>query len=115
MKKIIVFLLVCIFMFSAACAYAGNEGLNYKFNIPAGMTVDEAVEKGEIDVPPGMEVKKLGTNSAIIVPEGSLMRKAGGHLYVENIQQYVGRKFQIMEKQISDITETQKTNYQANL
>ena len=102
------FLLVCVFLFSSVYAYAGNEGLDYKFNIPAGMTINEAVEKGEIEIPPGMEIMQLGTNSAIIVPKGSLMHKAGGHTYIESIQQYVGRNFETMNNQLNKIAATQE-------
>ena len=109
MISVRVFLFVFIFVFSALCAHSENEKVHYKFKVPIGMTLEEAVEKGEVEIPPGMEMLKIGKNSAAIVPKGTLVHKDGGQIFVESVQQYAARRFEAMEKRLSEIMATQKT------
>ena len=104
-----VFLFVFIFVFSALCVHAKDEKVYYKFRVPAGMTIEEAVEEGEIEIPPGMEILKIGKNSTVIVPKGTLVHRDGGQIFIESTQQYVAREFEAMEKRLGEIAATQKT------
>ena len=86
MRKIIFFLLpICVFLLTTSL-----------------FAEDEKIKGLKIQPGPGMEVIKMG-NAYVTVPKGAKIEKRGTVFYVEGPEQYAARKFEEMEKNITDM------------
>ena len=59
-----------------------------------------AAEDKNKEVPPGMELVLVKDNYKLLVPEGAKIRKEGAVFILENIDEYVARRFHDMEERI---------------
>jgi hypothetical protein len=79
MKRISFFILILILVFS---------------------TVLIAAEDKNKEVPVGMELVLIKDNYKLLVPKGAKIRKEGAVFILENIDEYVARRFYDMEERI---------------
>lgn len=59
-----------------------------------------AAEDKNKEIPPGMELVLVKDNYKLLVPEGAKIRKEGAVFILENIDEYVARRFHDMEERI---------------
>lgn len=82
MKKIYLFLLIFVFIFSTPFLIAQED-------------------KRE-EVLPGMEIMEVG-QTKILVPKDTKMRKKGGLIILENIGEYVARRILDVEERLAEV------------
>ena len=87
MKRTSCFILILILAFSAALI---------------------AAEDKKKEVPVGMELVSVKDNYKLLVPEGTKIRKEGAIFILENINEYVARRFHDMEEHIVRIETTEE-------
>jgi hypothetical protein len=85
-KKITIFTLIFIFIFSGAYAYdSGNEK-----------------QAGDVTIPPGMELIREGDIN-IVVPKGGKLRREGGLIFIESSDEYAAREVSTIDKRFNKI------------
>jgi septal ring factor EnvC (AmiA/AmiB activator) len=67
---------------------------------------DIEVRKG-LQIKPGMEIVKMG-DAEVVVPKGATVTKQDGMIVVEDIAQYVGRRFELVEGRLSKLDTRQE-------
>jgi len=76
--------------------------------ISALSTVSIAAEDKEKEVPVGMELVLIKDNYKLLIPKGAKIRKEGAVFIIENIDEYVARRFHDMEGRIAKIEAEEK-------
>lgn len=71
--------------------------------ISALSTVPIAAEDKEKEVPVGMELVLIKDNYKLLIPKGAKIRKEGAVFIIENIDEYVARRFHDIEGRIVKI------------
>lgn len=67
---------------------------------------DTEVRKG-LSLKPGMEIVKVG-DAEVVVPKGSTVTKQDGMVVIEDISQYVGRRFESVDGRLGDLDTEQE-------
>ncbi len=94
MKKITPFLLVFIFVLCASFIHA-QENKDY------------TIEEEGIRLGPGMERKRVGGIN-LRVPKGAEVYQDGPNVIMEELEEYIARKFKEMEDRIGKIEKNQE-------
>ena len=90
MKKITLFLLIVILIFSNTFIMAQGDK-----------------EKEEKKVPPGMEIMQAG-NAELLVPKGMKTQKKGDLIVLETSEEYVARRLFDMDERLAKIEAEEK-------
>jgi len=60
------------------------------------------INKAKFELGPGMEIIKVGEIN-IVAPKGTRVHKVGSHVIFEDIGEYLGRKFDELDKRLEKI------------